>query len=279
MASQPTTDTASTPSNTTQPTTPSDAAILSHLENYFATRSVASPIYAYLLGTPSEPQIRFTSASKGVFTARLTLAAHHLNSGGGLHGSVSATIVDWAGGLAIATWDLRAGTGVSVDIHVEYLSSARLGDEVEIEGRVDRVGRSLAFTEVRIWKVDGEGRRGGLVTVGRHTKYVKESLIRDPAKNGDFTVQRLCLPITAHVPSETIKRIIVDYEYVLAYAETVLQDCIQGVSIAAHRVSIKESEKAIAEARDVTRLTRLATVFCALDLCDVCVRHERPGDR
>ncbi|KAL2123607.1 hypothetical protein VTJ04DRAFT_4062 [Mycothermus thermophilus] len=168
------TSSGTTPANT-EPTNPSEPEILAHITNYFATRSVASPIYAYLLGTPEQPQIRFVSASKGAFTARLTLAAHHLNSGGGLHGSVSATIVDWAGGLAIATWDLRAGTGVSVDIHVEYLSSPKLGDEVEIEGRVDRVGRSLAFTEVRIWKVDKEtGERGQLVVVGRHTKYVQQ---------------------------------------------------------------------------------------------------------
>ncbi|KAL2270565.1 hypothetical protein VTJ83DRAFT_2749 [Remersonia thermophila] len=175
MAAQPTTNAALTPSNSTEPEppTPSDAAILAHLQDYFATRSVASPIYAFLLGTPSEPQVRLTSASRGVFTARLTLAAHHLNSGGGLHGSVSATIVDWAGGLAIATWDLRAGTGVSVEIHVEYLSSAKLGDEVEIEGRADRVGGSLAFTGVKIWKLDAEGKRDKLVIVGRHAKYVK----------------------------------------------------------------------------------------------------------
>lgn len=66
-------------------------------------------------------------------------------------------------------------TGVSVDINISYLSGARLGQEVEIEGKVERVGANLAFTEVRIWKVDacGEGTRGALVASGRHTKFVK----------------------------------------------------------------------------------------------------------
>ena len=82
--------------------------------------------------------------------------------------------MDWAGGLAIAAWDLRGATGVSVDINVSYLSSARLGDEIEIEGRVERVGGSLGFTEVRIWRVETEGgKRGGMVVSGRHTKFVK----------------------------------------------------------------------------------------------------------
>lgn len=164
-----------TPTTISEPST-----ILAHIETYHATRCLASPIYAFLLGTPSAPLVRFTSASKGVFTARLALLPQHLNSGGGLHGSVSATLVDWAGGLAIAAWDLRAATGVSVDINVSYLSSARLGDEVEIEGRVERVGSNLAFTEVRIWKVvvatgGGEGGRGPMVISGRHTKFVKGS--------------------------------------------------------------------------------------------------------
>ncbi|AEO63838.1 af81df5a-9ebe-4f06-9f75-6d8024f65fa1 [Thermothielavioides terrestris] len=155
----------------------SDAATLAHIEHYHATRCAASPIYAFLLGTPATgPLVRFTHARKGLFTARLRLGAQHLNSGGGIHGAVSATLVDWAGGLAIAAWDLRAATGVSVDINISYLSSARLGDEIEIEGRVERVGANLAFTEVRIFKVvDATGERGPVVASGRHTKFVRET--------------------------------------------------------------------------------------------------------
>ncbi|KAK0649994.1 thioesterase family protein [Cercophora newfieldiana] len=150
----------------------SDPTTLDHVMTYHSTRCCASPIYAFLFGPPDASLIHFDHASRGRFTARLTLREQHLNSAGGIHGSVSATIVDWAGGLAIAAWDLRGATGVSVDINISYLSSARLGDEVEIEGKVERVGSNLAFTEVRIWKVVG-GERGGLVASGRHTKFVK----------------------------------------------------------------------------------------------------------
>ncbi|KAL2150573.1 hypothetical protein VTH82DRAFT_7136 [Thermothelomyces myriococcoides] len=154
----------------------SDPSILAHVEQYHATRCAASPIYAFLLGTPADkPLVRFTHARKGLFTARLRLEAQHLNSAGGIHGSVSATLVDWAGGLAIAAWDLRPATGVSVDINISYLSSARLGDEIEIEGRVERVGSNLAFTEVRIFKVDAHGERGPVVASGRHTKFVRDT--------------------------------------------------------------------------------------------------------
>jgi acyl-coenzyme A thioesterase 13 len=149
--------------------------VLDHVQTYHNTRCLASPIYAFLLLCPNDrttPLVRFTHASKGLFTARLTLGPQHLNSGGGIHGSVSATLVDWAGGLAVAAWDLRAATGVSVDINVSYMSSAKLGDEVEIQGKVDRVGSNMAFTDVKIWKVVG-GLRGPIVISGRHTKFVK----------------------------------------------------------------------------------------------------------
>ncbi|KAK4123977.1 Thioesterase/thiol ester dehydrase-isomerase [Parathielavia appendiculata] len=153
----------------------SDQATLAHITQYHLTRCTSSPIYAFVLGDATNPLIRFTSARKGIFTARLRLAPQHLNSSGSIHGGVSATLVDWAGGLAIAAWDLRGSTGVSVDINISYLSGARLGDEVEVEGRVEKVGGSLAFTEVRVFKIDeATGSRGAVVATGRHTKFVRE---------------------------------------------------------------------------------------------------------
>ncbi|SMQ51918.1 unnamed protein product [Zymoseptoria tritici ST99CH_3D7] len=97
-----------------------------------------------------------------------------MNSGNSLHGAVSATIVDWAGGMAISTHDLRSGSGVSIDIHVTYQSGAKVGEEIEIEGIAERVGGSLGFTKVTIYKVE-DGKRGKIVISGTHTKFVKGS--------------------------------------------------------------------------------------------------------
>ncbi|KAI0033951.1 HotDog domain-containing protein [Vararia minispora EC-137] len=138
-----------------------------HIEKLIATRLPTSPIYAYLLAP-----IRVISATKGHVICRLPLSEQHMNSAGSIHGAVSATIVDWMGGMAVASYDLREKTGVSVDIHVTYQSSARVGEEIEIEGVAERVGGSLAFTRVNIHKVEG-GTRGRIVAAGTHTKYVK----------------------------------------------------------------------------------------------------------
>ena len=147
---------------------PSDHNILAHLQEYCRTRISKSPIYKFLLSDAT-----IVHASSGLFISRLLLTPAHLNSSGGLHGSVTATIIDWAGGLAIAAWDCRDNTGVSIDINVSYLNSAREGDEIEIEGLAEKVGGSLAYTAVKIFKVE-EGKRGKLVATGRHTKFVRQ---------------------------------------------------------------------------------------------------------
>lgn len=138
-----------------------------HIEKLIATKLPSSPIYAFLLS-----DVRVVSATKGNVVARLHLSKTHMNSGGGLHGSVSATIIDWMGGMAISSHTLKDSTGVSVDIHASYLSSVKDGDEIEIEGLADKVGSSLAFTKVTIFRVEG-GERGRIVVSGTHTKFVR----------------------------------------------------------------------------------------------------------
>jgi acyl-coenzyme A thioesterase 13 len=151
----------------------SDEEIRAHIEQLVRTNLPNSAIYNFLLS-----DVKIVAATKGTVIARLKLTRNHMNSGGGIHGAVSAAIVDWAGGMAIATWDLRAKTGVSVDIHVRYLSSARDGDEIEIEGTAEKVGGSVAFTSIVIYKVE-DGEVGPIVASGTHTKYVKP---REPPK-------------------------------------------------------------------------------------------------
>jgi acyl-coenzyme A thioesterase 13 len=138
-----------------------------HIENIVATRLPTSPIYKFLLSG-----VQIQSAAKGHVIARLPLEQNHMNSGGSLHGAVSATIMDWMGGMAISSYDIRDKSGVSVDIHVTYQSGAKLGEELEIEGFAERVGGSLAFTKISIYKVEG-GKRGKVVATGTHTKFVK----------------------------------------------------------------------------------------------------------
>jgi acyl-coenzyme A thioesterase 13 len=145
----------------------SDIDVLSIVQARWSRQVNGSAIYKFLLAPAT-----IISASKGLVISRLTLTKDHINSKGGLHGSVSATIVDAFGGLAITSWDGREKTGPSVDINVSYLGMAGEGDEVEIEGRVEKVGGSLGFTSVKISKVKGEENKE-VIVLGRHTKFVR----------------------------------------------------------------------------------------------------------
>ncbi|KAI1491501.1 HotDog domain-containing protein [Biscogniauxia mediterranea] len=167
---------------------PTDAQIAAHLTHLLRTRAPLSPLYDLLI---SGAGARIVRATRGAFAARLTLSRAHLNSAGTLHGAASAALVDWAGGMAVATTMISpdaTGTGVSLDIHVRYLAaSAREGDVLEVRGTADRVGGRVAFTSVGIWKVlggkgegegegkgDGKGEEWEMVASGTHTKYIKQ---------------------------------------------------------------------------------------------------------
>jgi len=145
-------------------------ATLQYTRDHVSQRVTDSPLYTYLLSN-----VVVKSASSSSVICHLKLEPQHMNSKGGIHGAVSATIVDFIGGVAIAAYDQRSQTGVSTDIHVTYLSSAKTGDTIEIEGRAPKVGGSLAFTECVIRKiVEGKGKEDWpIVSKGSHTKFVR----------------------------------------------------------------------------------------------------------
>ncbi|KAF4977023.1 hypothetical protein FZEAL_6385 [Fusarium zealandicum] len=147
----------------------SEADRTAHVQRLIDRLLAKSPIYNFLLSS-----VQLVSASQGTVTTRLVLDASHVNSRGGLHGAVSATIIDFTTGLAIASWDLRETTGASVDMHISYLGTARVGDTVEVVSTADKVGGSMAFSTIRIDKVAEDGTRTA-VTIGQHTKFVRQS--------------------------------------------------------------------------------------------------------
>jgi acyl-coenzyme A thioesterase 13 len=148
---------------------------LESVNSCWARIKKTSPVYNFFF-----TDINIISAKHGSMIAHLPIGPNHINSKHTLHGSVSATIVDWAGGMAIASTGLEQ-TGFSTDIHVSYVSTAKEGDVLTIEGKTSRVGRNMAFTSVTIYK--GESVSGNLeeltvIATGTHTKYI----LRDSEK-------------------------------------------------------------------------------------------------
>ena len=140
-------------------------ATLDHVQQVWARMKPNSPLYAFLL-----ENIALVSASSGLICARITVGASHLNSQGTLHGSASAALVDWAGGMAIASTGMMA-TGVSTDIHVSFVAAAKEGEVLEIEAKANKVGSTMAYTTIEIRRA----RDGTTICTGTHSKFVKHS--------------------------------------------------------------------------------------------------------
>ena len=92
------------------------------------------------------------------------------NEGGTLHGGLSATLVDTISTLALTLPDgQNFSYGVSVNMDLSYMKAAKLGEEVLIEAKVLKRGRTLAFLEVELRnKVTNE-----LLVKGSHTKFIQ----------------------------------------------------------------------------------------------------------
>jgi acyl-coenzyme A thioesterase 13 len=139
---------------------------LEHVRKFWQDMKGHSPIYDFLLA-----DVNIVSASKGTVTARLTLGNNHVNSRGTIHGAVSAALVDWSGGLAIASHGLEK-SGASICINVTYVGTAQVNEIIEVEAVANKVGRSIAFTTIRISKLV-DGKPGAMVATASHTKYIK----------------------------------------------------------------------------------------------------------
>ncbi|KAF9399390.1 hypothetical protein BGX21_006324 [Mortierella sp. AD011] len=110
--------------------------------------------------------LKLISASKGSILCELQVEKQHLNRLGGCHGGLLSTIVDIGGSLAIASEEMHA-TGVSTDLNVSFVSSAKIGDTLSINSKCDKLGGTLAYTSVEISVGDK------VVALGRHTKFVR----------------------------------------------------------------------------------------------------------
>lgn len=114
-------------------------------------------------------KVTLTHAADGVCLAEMTVDPEHTNSVGILHGGLTSTLVDTISGMALATKTKDGSVGVSVDLHVTFLKGVQLGEQIVIEAKTNKCGKTLAFLDVNIiHKATGD-----LVAKGSHTKFIK----------------------------------------------------------------------------------------------------------
>ncbi|XP_060215598.1 uncharacterized protein LOC132642392 [Lycium barbarum] len=88
-----------------------------------------------------------------------------VNAGNILHEGATTALVDDLGSAAIYTVGATLA-GVAVEINVSYLDAAFLGEEIELEAKVLRVGKEIADVRVELRKK----KTGKIVAQGRHSK-------------------------------------------------------------------------------------------------------------
>ncbi|XP_018332824.1 acyl-coenzyme A thioesterase 13-like [Agrilus planipennis] len=115
-------------------------------------------------------KVKILNIAKGNCLAELKLEEEHTNSLGGLHGGFSSTLVDVISSYGLISHEKcdNRPLSVSVDLHVTFLKPAKLGDEILIDTKTNRVGKNLAFCEVEILNKETKE----LLVKGTHTKFI-----------------------------------------------------------------------------------------------------------
>jgi uncharacterized protein (TIGR00369 family) len=111
---------------------------------------VPPPPAASLIGA------RLISVGDGVAVFRCVPDESFLNPLGLVHGGLICTLLDSAMGVAVTTKLTEPGGFASIELKVSFLAPAPFdGGELEVTGRVLRVGRRIAFAQAHANAADG----------------------------------------------------------------------------------------------------------------------------
>ncbi len=108
---------------------------------------------------------------EGYARLSLTLEDRHTNPNGVMHGGVVTTMMDSALGAALGSLRgdaARRDPHATIAMNASFLAGARPGDRIVVEGRVLRLGRTVAFgeAEARRLPAGSEGGDGDLIAKG-----------------------------------------------------------------------------------------------------------------
>ncbi|RUS26997.1 HotDog domain-containing protein [Jimgerdemannia flammicorona] len=115
-------------------------------------------------------RVNVEEVKEGRMVCSFTPTAADCNLLGSMHGGCIATLVDVCSTWVIHTIQSKHGWmagGVSTNLHVQYVSAARLGVPLLIESELIKVGKSMANMRVRLM----EKETGKVCSVGTHSKF------------------------------------------------------------------------------------------------------------
>jgi len=99
--------------------------------------------------------IKRAARKKGYSRIELRLKKHHLNHGGIVHGGVLATLCDITLADAVTSVLNKDEWCVTIELTIQYMSPAFLGETIYGVGKLTRRGKTLAFTDGGVEGKDG----------------------------------------------------------------------------------------------------------------------------
>ncbi len=108
-----------------------------------AARLAASPIYD-LLG------LRIVAAGDGEVRVELDCDRRHANVDGAVHGGVLALLADTAMGFAVRTQLEPERHNKTLDLSIDFVRAARLGDRLLAVARVDQASRRFRWASAEL---------------------------------------------------------------------------------------------------------------------------------
>lgn len=93
---------------------------------------------------------------------------------GNTHGAAIACMIDIFSGFACNLTDPTPRITVSLELNANFLAASTIGDELIVKATCHKVGKHLAFTDVKIYCKDK------LIAQGRDTKYITNTKLHLP---------------------------------------------------------------------------------------------------
>ena len=91
---------------------------------------------------------------KGYVRMGLRVGERHMNAHGVMHGGVAMAVMDELTGALIASVRgvevMREAPHSTVEMSVSFIGGVTSGDDLVVEGKVMKVGRSVAFAEAEV---------------------------------------------------------------------------------------------------------------------------------
>jgi uncharacterized protein (TIGR00369 family) len=98
---------------------------------------------------------RLVEVGEGTALVEMTTTEDMANHSGFVHGGIISALADSAMGRSLRTLKPGVARAMSIDLKLNFINAAKIGEDLRADGKVVHAGRRTAVTECRIQGKDG----------------------------------------------------------------------------------------------------------------------------